>query len=293
MISVVGNLRINSLSRLNHFKDSFLSFHQLSDNWVINIRGTYRTAALEFIRQRLTHTLIEHSLLDDTKGWAVTTLAMMADVKYDYVLLWNEDHVNVANPDIFPQLIQEITTNAIDCLSYTWYHVPQDLGVPIATGTHIDTYWITPATWATSLGKNPSLYIISSPSIFRKSLLEKLLWEDIQKWPWPLARIVRKISHLMSKLLATPSSPLFYKINSNLFSDRLPRFTKETPFNLEKEPHRTDYLPLRFGLLRQELFACIDDDLGTPGSSLLARAPERLCYSKQVKESKETSTHDR
>ena len=48
MLTIFANMKIDSTVRLQHMKDSFLSFDTISDNWLINIRGKFRNDALGF-----------------------------------------------------------------------------------------------------------------------------------------------------------------------------------------------------------------------------------------------------
>ena len=284
MITVIGNLFINSKEKLAHFKDSFLSIHFMSTNWVINIRGEYREEAFLFIRPLLKDALVEFSLLDDQRGWAANLLDMMPSVLYDYVLLWNEDHVNLLTPEDSLQLIGDLYIQDTDCLEYTWWPAYQDgqvfVSVPKSEGVFFDTFSVTKEAWVASLQPNNTFYLLGMPSIFKKTLILKLLNEDLHKWPWFVSRCIRKSVYLgLFFLIPSARITIFHKINSLIFKDKLPRFSKLTPFNLEKEGHRTDYLPLNIGMPKQEIFACIDDDLGFPGYKLTSRNPKKIPYS--------------
>ena len=39
--------------------------------------------------------MVLFKLLDDDRGWLNNASEMLKSAKYDYVLLWNEDHMNV------------------------------------------------------------------------------------------------------------------------------------------------------------------------------------------------------
>ena len=72
------------------------------------------------------------------------------------------------------------------------------------------------------------------------------------------------------------STELFKKIiNKGIFMRCYP---KQTPFNFEKRPHETFFLPIKYALPKYELFASIDDDHNEPGYSLQSRGlyPKRF-----------------
>jgi hypothetical protein len=110
MITILGNIRINSLSRLEHFKNSFFSFKELSDDWVINIRGTFRDEAISFLRSELNNKLNLFTLLNDNRGWITNALEMLNVAKYQYILVWNEDHMNISTTDHIISVIKEMRT---------------------------------------------------------------------------------------------------------------------------------------------------------------------------------------
>ena len=49
------------------------------------------------------------------------------------------------------------------------------------------------------------------------------------------------------------------------------KWSKKLPFNFEKDQYDMHWLPYRIGILKRELFASIDDDLGCKGYSLISR----------------------
>ena len=51
----------------------------------------------------------------------------------------------------------------------------------------------------------------------------------------------------------------------------MPRFSQETPFELEITNDRHYVLPLKLAVPKKELFVCIDDDLTRDGHSLVKR----------------------
>ena len=76
---------------------------------------------------------------------------------------------------------------------------------------------------------------------------------------------------LLNRLGVQFSQRKYFHLINKVLDHRLRRFPKETPFDLEKAPDRTDMLPLKMAFAKRELFACIDDDLDVPGYQLIKR----------------------
>lgn len=277
MLTIFANLRINDQQRLQRFKDSFLSFKDIaSDDWLINIRGTYRDEALAFLKDHLGRRGTFFELLDDERGWITNALDMLPHAKYDYVLLWVEDHLNLVPLNLYRKMIEEMSKGNADYMMYSWWvfgearHGFDELD--LEKGETIDTVYLTPKKWKKILQSGYKNYLISAVGIFKKSFLRKLMLKD--RWMLPMfwAKNVYRILVGLSYIGFTfDRKKVFHSLNKMFFRNKLPRFPKETPFNLEKGPWRTDILPIKIALPKQELFACIDDDLGTPGYQLIKR----------------------
>lgn len=282
MLAIIGNIRINNITRLQHFKDSFNSFNSISDNWVINIRGIFREDALNFLREKLGNKLTEYSLLDDSRGWAKNSLEMVRNTKYDYILVWNEDHLNLAPQELYKELIAEMSSDNVDSMYYSWW-----CDGKIRSGfenlnlkklKNIDTIELTRDVWEKACSQGHSNYLVSMVSIFKKEYLIKLLTADAKKMPGFVTALINKTILSLYKLASLIrgnknyiiNDKYFNFINKNLFNYRLTNFPKETPFDFEKNNSRVDLLPIKIALPRQELFASIDYD-AFPKYSLLSR----------------------
>jgi hypothetical protein len=275
MLTVLGNLRINSVEKLQHLKDSFLSFKESSDNWLINIRGKYRVEALEFLRNELGKRLVEFELLDDKKGWITNALGMLEKAHHEYIMMWNEDHLSVMPPQQFRMLVEECDKQQIDYMLYTWWHfgrvhtVLDD--VPVIVGTYLDSVMLTQKIWEQALVKGYPYYLVSLCGIFKKSFLLAMMAKDQKLFPLIVSKVLYKVITWSKKLNNQISVDDLFDQITRLLWYKLPRFSQETPFNIEKRPFRIDMLPFVLGVPKQEVFACIDDNLGVPGYSLVER----------------------
>jgi len=284
MLTIFANLRINEPERLQHMKDSFFSFNTISDNWLINVRGKLRNEAITFLKENLGDKMVFFELLDDSRGWMNNALEMLPKAKYNYLLIWNEDHMNIASQDVYKGIIQEMEEQKVEYIMYSWWMFGKarevfdklEDKISLKKFKYIDTLYLTPKKWRLARKAGYPYFIISMCGIFHKDLLEKLLIEDRKKWPMFLTKFVFKvIGFLTYKLHILKqgrgcTKDYFYKINK-LFFHKLTRNPKECPVEIEKNPERTDVLPLKIAFSKQELFACIDDDLDMEKYSLIKR----------------------
>lgn len=274
-LSIFANIRISSKERLQHLKDSFFSFQKISDNWVINVRGSYRKPAIKFLKRHLRNKLVLFELLDDKRGWMTNSLEMIKEVKNDYLLNWNEDHVNIAPQSEYKDIIKEMTQEKVDYMIYSWWHMGKYRQafdhLSLKKLKKIDTLFLNINRWKKVLYFGHDYYLLSSVGIFRTSFFKKLLLMEKSKlspfFSYPIFVIVRALNRMGIHL---NEKKVFPKVNK-IFGNNLSRYPKETPHELEKDPYRTDILPIKISLSKRELFACIDDNLGQEGYSLVSR----------------------
>lgn len=281
MITILGNIRINSLSRLEHFKSSFLSFKGLSDDWVINIRGTFRDEAISFLRSELNNKLNLFSLFDDNRGWITNALEMLNVAKYEYVLVWNEDHMNISTIDHILSVVKEMKQEKADYLSYSWWMFGKSNPRNITkddkswkVGKTIDSILMRKADWLKIKRAGYPYYLISMCGIFRKDFLLKMWKSDNKRLPLFFKKTLFKSFGLLTKLkIISPfgHKRLFEKINNKIFFNKLRKYPIVTPFEMEKGPERYDVLPVKIAYSKRELFACIDDNVNEVGYSLIER----------------------
>jgi hypothetical protein len=284
MFTVFANMRVNSDERLHHMRESFESFESESDDWLINIRGSKREQALAFLRERLGTKATFFELLDDSRGWITNAQEMLAKAKYDYVLLWVEDHINISPKGHLQQVVSDMRKQRVDNLTYSWWNVGWKPSTAARqkeflelkkTGT-IEWSDIDAPKWQKVMAINQApyaVYLVSIVSIFRKDFFEGLMRKDHWKLPLALNPFIFRFLTLLQRLgVRLDQKRCFDRINSVLFH-KLRLFAKETPFDLEKRPNRYDLLPVRTAFPLQELFVCIDDDsVREPhGYSLISR----------------------
>ncbi|MGB2580229.1 MAG: hypothetical protein WBC83_00875 [Minisyncoccia bacterium] len=273
MISIFANIRINDHERLEHFKDSFYSFSEMSDDWVINIRGSLRKEAVAFLELELKGKLNLFELLDERSGWIKNALLMVPVAKHDYVLLWNEDHINLLSKWETEEIINEAINANVDYLHYGHFEhwrnkfdrVMQS-GV-IKRGKSIDFADVTKENISLFFPEQKRECITSSPAIFRKEFLIKIMKIEGRKLPFFLTHNIRRVIALIGRFNRKINQKrVFDVLNNTFFFHKLPRFVKQTPFELEITQDRLYILPVRVASSHEEFFACIDDDVNKDGS---------------------------
>ncbi len=283
MLTIFANMRINDEDGLQHLKDSFYSFDTVSDDWLINIRGTLRMKAVDFLAKELGSKMKLFELLDDSRGWIVNALEMLPYAKHDYLFLWNEDHLNTTSQDEIVKLVKEMGDHGADYCLYSWWMSGKareafDV-LPVRKGEFIDTVLLTKERWMQVRANGYPYYLLSLCGIYRKAFFKHLLLKDRRKLPMCYTKGLYRAMTLMNRLgLKFQQKKYFHLVNKLLFH-KLRRFTKEAPFDLEKGPDRTDILPFMIALPKKELFACIDDDLDTPGYQLIKRGKYPTSFS--------------
>lgn len=295
MLSVFANIRVNDPQRLEHLKDSYYSIADISDNWVINIRGKLRKEAIAFLQHELGDKVILFELLDEDRGWLTNALNMMPAVKYNYVFLWNEDHINMLTPEETRRLVNETISAEIDYLHYGHYmHWRKrfnwllESGM-VRRGELLDVALVTRENFSRFFPEQKRECIISSAAIFRKEFLIKIMRRERVKLPFAVTNGIRRILALIYRIgLKFDQKKVFDYFNRKFFFYKLPRFPKQTPFELEIMQDHLYILPIRVGSPREEFLACIDDDVSDlpemKGYQLIKRGlyPRRILISREV-----------
>lgn len=278
-LTILANMRINEPERLQHMKDSFMSFRDISDDWVINIRGKLRDEAITFLKENLGDKLNFFELIDDSKGWITNASDMLKSARYDYVLIWNEDHVNLAPQNLYGSMVADMANANVDYLGYSWWLFGKDRGffdrlsdeLDIQHCSTVDVVRMTRKKWNMLLRSGYPYFLMSLCGIYKKDLLRRMMMNDAKKMPMFFTKFLFKVMGFLNVVgIRFNTKKAFDKINT-LFFNKLRKYPAYTPFELEKPPTRTDMLPLIIALPKQELFACIDDDLNIPGYSLVNR----------------------
>ncbi|MBI5469860.1 hypothetical protein HY968_00860 [Candidatus Kaiserbacteria bacterium] len=265
MLTIFANMLINSTERLEHLKDSFESFADTSDDWLINIRGKKREETIAFLKSRLGNKATFFELLDDSRGWSRNSLDMLAHAKHSHVFVWLEDHMNIAPQKYMRDVVAEMAERSVDYLQYSWWQngkfTRQFEVLPLTRGRTIDSIFIDRATWRTMLKAGNKPHLVSLLGIFKKEFLQKLLRRDLHMFPALFTKMLYRAMTLLQRFgLRFEQKIWFGRINRMSGFRFRPFSTYEAPHDIEKPYFRFDILPIRIALLHQEMFVCMDDD---------------------------------
>jgi hypothetical protein len=242
-ISVFANFYINDEERLNKLKLSFKSFNETNiSNWVINLRGNKKEDAKIFLIKNIKKDKLKIFFLESEFGWNHDSLTISKYLKSKLIFFWIEDHVCIGGYKYFNKIIKLMHKYKIEYLPYSWFFFGNNKKsfVPLKCVVKKDIIY----TQYTKKKHNirlkyiqdnrivSDIYIISCCSIINKKLFIKLL---------------------------SLKDKFFLKWNIKL------------PFNFEKTENDNHWLPYKIAILKKELFASLDDDLGLKGYSLISR----------------------
>ena len=159
-----------------------------------------------------------------------------------------------------------------DYLMYSWWHngryVRGIKKVKMKKGRYIDSLFLTKKNWKKICKSGHSYYLISTVGIFKKELLVKMMKRDRKKLHIKLSRKIFSFAHKLNSIGLKINEQSLFKFINKILSYKLKRYQNNTPFEIEKDPSRTDILPIKISIPKKEIFACIDDDHGVKGYSL-------------------------
>ena len=250
-LAIFANFFINNEERLQRLKDSFYSFKDSPDQWVINVRGKLKYDTGKFLKDELSEKL-QLSYLNSQYGWLHDSKILASKIKSDYVLFWVEDHLLLKSPEVLKKCINEMSKFKADQLWYSWFNkdILDTFKVlkPIKRGEYINVRKIGQKE-CDQIRKNlydnwfKDWYIVSCVSIMERNFFLKIL---SSKKPY------------------------------------LKRWSRSLPHDFEKKSRDRVVKSINHAMPNEELFASIDDDLGVSGYSLISRNlyPKRISREK-------------
>lgn len=231
---IYGNILIDDQERLELFKLTLPGWLEFWDSQcLLRIRGKLACEASAFASQfaRVTVNLDSHYL-----QWRFQSYVDLKEVNSTYVVIFLEDHLILSDKSKAPLLLKELESKAIDIFQYSWFMQYSgfrtgEIAFELQQG-NLGTYSTVDKSFVRSLPESHRTQFCSLSSVFRRDFLVELLSSSR---PW-----VRK-------------------------------YDPRSPFDVEQSPNSTWYLPINFGLPNFEIAACIDDDNGVAGYSLVSR----------------------
>ncbi|MDD2766377.1 MAG: hypothetical protein PHH40_01265 [Candidatus Moranbacteria bacterium] len=286
MVTAICNIFINSDFKLRLFKETFPRVYDVSDNWLVNIRGKYREDVIKYIQETFEDSgenCIFFSGLDNG-DWARSTSKMLERSRYDYVYVFLEDHFLLKSLDHFKDVIRDMEDSDIDYFQYSFFNVglhTNSIEKIYPDFTDFFCSFILEPKQLREIRKNHKYFFpYSLASVASKRYFLKLLElerKKIVKVPSILQEILGKIflRHPKNRLLWFVLNKMITKIGF-----RLAIYSPATPFNLEKSLFDFDeeLMSIKVGVLTEELFANWDDDNGVSDTSLMKRGLYPLSF---------------
>lgn len=253
-LCIFANFFIDNDERFNRMKDSFFSFKDTyPDQWVINIRGSLKFQAANFLKEQLGNKIkIFH--LQSNRGWFYDSRVISKFIKSNYIFFWVEDHILINNSFFFKNCLLEMKKFKVDQMWYTFLtnEIKERFGIlPIyKKGKYITVTKIDNDANVKMLNiYKKNFYTISMISIMEKNFFLK-----------------------------------------NIFSSKpyLKRWPRNLPFDFEKKSTDNVFSSIKHALPNKELFASIDDDRGEDGYSLISRGLYKSSISRENLKKKES-----
>ena len=247
-LAVFSNFFIDNEERYQRMKDSFYSFKDFNPNeWVINIRGKLKNEAGQFLKKEIGDKL-NLFYLKNRRGWAHDSRILVKNIKSDFIFFWIEDHILISSIEDFKNCVREMKKFQADQLLYSFLtkeiKARFDIIKPDKKGNFITT---------TRLDKQNCNYI-------RKKLNKDFYCTSC----------VSIMTNSFFRIVLDSNKPL------------LKRWPRYLPFDFEKKSKDNVKSIIIHSLPNKELFACIDDDRGENGYSLISRGLYKNRISREI-----------
>jgi hypothetical protein len=247
-LTIFANFNIDSKERLKRMKDSFYSFKNINpDQWIVNIRGSEKFHAGNFLKQELGEK-INLFYIHSRFGWFYDSRKIASYINSDFVFIWIEDHILIADPSYLRSCIDEMKKFGADQLWYSWFIKRLRNEIQVLP-PHKEGKYIT----VTKIDNNCSSKIHST----------------------------LKIHHFYITTLLSIMTKDFFIKNLYTFKPYLKRYPRKFPFDFEKISTEKICPIIYHALPNKELFASIDDNIGHPGYSLISRGLYKSSVSRE------------
>lgn len=201
----------------------------------VRVRGLYAKDA----REEITHKFPMFKVIvgDTFESWRLNTLEQVIETKAMHILLLQEDHLMIASPKIVNSVIDTLMNEEIDVCPLSGFQLFKDQAIRISKLDYAKT---------------------SENAVLIKGLNNYDINEGIAR-PGYFITLMSFYSRQMLINLLSSERPYIRK------------FHHLSPYDVEQSTKQRWFFPINFAIPKVELFACIDDDIINPGSSLQSR----------------------
>jgi hypothetical protein len=240
-LTVFANFYIADRKKFEMLKLSFRSFNKAKiDQWIINVRGDYRKKVINYLKKNTKQDKIFYDL-NSRKGWFYDSELMLKDLKSKNVFFWLEDHVNISSVRYFNSVVKDFDINSCEYLPYSHFFF----------GEHFKSFK------SIKKKETKNLLVINYKLQAHHNRLKFMNENNISGSRYILTMPAFFSTRLFKKII---KSRTFFKY-----------WPVEMPFDFEKNEYAISWLPLKIAVLKRELFAIIDDNVGYSGYSLIER----------------------
>jgi hypothetical protein len=243
-ILAYGNILINSQERLETFKETISNWQEkIAIDMKIRVRGNFATEATNYCKK---YTNVKCKKGSDFIQWRIQAHLDILELNSKYVMIFLEDHQIVSSQSHFNEIVTSLIKDEVDVFQYSWFEHYRETRQFLENCSSDMSSRILSLTInlenRNEFVRHSGRYIVSLTSIFRKEVLLELL---------------------------KTHRPWFKKYDSR------------GPFDVEKSPKLSFYLPLKFALPISEFALCVDDEMGITGTSAVSRGLSNLPLTKR------------
>ena len=235
--TIIFNVRVNSDERYRRLILAVKRIPKIDGlNFSIRIRGSLKKDSFQL---RHPSCLYFESTWNE---WNLDVIEQVTASPSNYYILMQEDHLLKMSKLDFIKLLSEVEACSIDYLPLS-FHPHYEIFVKELT-----------RNFSTNESKNGLIFWDLDKQNYAKSNLKN------RNYPLNLIGVYKRELLLRVLIRSRP----FYK-----------QYSIQTPFNFERKPNETWFLPIRWAYPINEVFACIDDDHGIEDYSLMSRGEYR------------------
>jgi hypothetical protein len=281
MIALFINIKIDDQEKFEILKYTILDIEKVFNECHIKIRGKYKEAVIIFLKKIFLGRVNFYQEVQE-KNWIAASLEMFKNIKSSTVFIYNEDHKLIANLEDLNLIIRDFNKYQLDYLCYSFFRASRlstNNLLPLNPNhrSSFSEFFLNDNNARLLKKISPLFFPFSLTSICSRNYLEDLLIKKNKKF-----KIYSKIfTTLLQIFFSFPRYRIvvaFLNYFLSFINIILLLYPANTPFNLEESILEIDLIKnnkskkkWKFGILKSELFANLDDDNGAYGESLIKR----------------------